>query len=529
MSPTSDVTPTASDTASPFDTIVDAEKRRAHAAFEALNRSEIQEKLRAERAWFGGVVYWNPADQDIAELKSELRRIADTGFNLVRFHTCEPVPTGPGRFDFARTDDWMAAAAEVGIAVVLHVGLGQPDDATIEAAGLDRERFELSWFDDERSRDCLASWMEPVLTRYREHPTLFGYELMGEPSPGLADIDNPADRARFAAWLEARYGTVDALNTAWTLYPRAGQPLLRAFSDAADVLLAGVRAGTRITGVHRAKINYGAARDMVRYLTDRMLSRVTAMRDVFKRFDDRHAVLLGSHQLFANQSALRWDTMRYARLGDVHFSSIHMSWHFEQVDGEIDRPVYMQARLTRDAFKNGFTSCYETTGGAVQYSGGYGNAMTPGLMRRLIMSYIAAGNLSVAFWTWNHRPGFWEAGEYGLTTLSGRVAPWGEEAGKVCRALGRYADELWAASGETHVALLESWDTDAIYLLEPERHDTQDGHGEFSRGTQMQAIRARIGAARALVDAQIPFEYIAPDELRAGIAARYPVIYCPHV
>ena len=75
----------------------------------------------------------------------------------------------------------------------------------------------------------------------------------------------------------------------------------------------------------------------------------------------------------------------------MHTTSIHLSWHFESVAGEVDLPVYLQARATRDYFKAGFTSAFETTGGAVQFSGGYGNHMDVGLMRRLCL-HLAAGN-----------------------------------------------------------------------------------------------------------------------------------------
>ncbi len=166
------------------------------------------------------------------------------------------------------------------------------------------------------------------------------------------------------------------------------------------------------------------------------------MLDLIREIDPAHAIAIGAHQLFANQPLLRWDIPKWAKLGDLFTSSIHLSWHFELVDGEVDRPVYMQARLTRDADKQGWTSCYETTGGPVQYSGGFGNAMTPGLMRRLMLSYLAAGNQNIAFWTWNPRPGGWEGGEYGMIDLAGDLTPWAEEAGLVTKAMHRWHDEL---------------------------------------------------------------------------------------
>jgi beta-galactosidase len=40
-------------------------------------------------------------------------------------------------------------------------------------------------------------------------------------------------------------------------------------------------------------------------------------------------------------------------------------------------------------------------------------------------------------------------------------------------------------------------------------------------------IRARIGVSRALMNANVPWEYVTARNLRDGLAARYPVIYMP--
>ena len=98
------------------------------------------------------------------------------------------------------------------------------------------------------------------------------------------------------------------------------------------------------------------------------------------------------YDLFANQASCLWDNTKLGKVADGIGTSVHLSWHFEPVDGEVDRPVYIQARMTRDMAKGKPTACWEATGGPVQFSGGYGNSMSAGLMRRLCMAYLAAGN-----------------------------------------------------------------------------------------------------------------------------------------
>ena len=49
------------------------------------------------------------------------------------------------------------------------------------------------------------------------------------------------------------------------------------------------------------------------------------------------------------------------------------------------------------------------------------------------LSYLAAGNESIYFWDWACRPGGLEAGEYALTSYSGKITPWAREAGRVAQ------------------------------------------------------------------------------------------------
>ena len=510
--------------------IGEQDNRAAAEACRALNDSPMQRRLRQRREWFNSVVYWRPGDVDFAELRRELRRIGELGFNTVRFHNAHPRETAPGVFDFATSDRWFDAAADAGLGVVYCTGLTHPSKELLAAHGLTGEQFARCWGDEPAAAAAMEAHIAPIVTHYREHPALYMWGGPGEPEPPPGDLADERDRQRFGRWLKDRYGSIEALDAAWNIYPEKARPIAASFEDAWRVL-EGFHADPQISGVDRAKINYGAARDLYRYLTDRALTRVARAVEIVRRYDTVHPMPVGSHQILANQALLRWDLGRWARQGDLHFSSIHLSWHFELVEGEVDRPVYVMAKLTRDWFKGGWTSAFETTGGAVQYSGGYGNAMSAGQLRRFMLSYLAAGNVNISFWTWNHRPGGWEAGDYALTSLSGELTPWAVEAGKINRAQAKYIDELWQAEQEPAAAVLESWDTNAIYCLEPQRYDLQDAPGRFSRGTAFQQCRARIGISRALLNAHVAYEYLTSEELTESpdIALRWPCVYAPHL
>jgi beta-galactosidase len=151
------------------------------------------------------------------------------------------------------------------------------------------------------------------------------------------------------------------------------------------------------------------------------------------------------------------------------------------------------------------------------------------MMRRMMLNYLAAGNVNIAFWTWNHRPGGWEAGEYGMISYSGELTSWAQEASKVISGMERYHSELWEAKQEVRVGLVQCWDNEAVYLQESERHELEDAPGRFASGTKNQPNRAYVGLARALINNQVPYEYVTTQELLEGIALCYPVLYLPHL
>jgi beta-galactosidase len=497
------------------------------AAYWALPGTAMQARLRAERASQYSSVYFGFGDYDTEHLVYEFSRMVELGFDAVRFYTAHPVETAAGVFDFRRPDDWMAAAGRAGIGVIFHTEWSQPSDALLQAHDLDRQAYGAVYADDPRYIAVLKAHYGALVARYKDHPALVAWGTLGEPDPAERDIVTEMDRCRFGEWLQEKYGSLEALDKAWNVYPQQGRLIVNEFAHAAAVL-DGFSGPAQISGVHRALFNYGAGRDRSEFLAEKALRRGEAYLRVYRELDTVHPVLTGSHQLFCNQASHRWDSERWAKIGDHFTTSIHLAWHFDLVEGEVDRPVYMQARQTRDWFKGGFTSCYETTGGPVQYSGGFGNSMSPGLMRRLILSYLAAGNINCSFWVWNARPGGWEAGEYGLTSLSGQLTPWAKEAGQLIQLARAHSAELWESGFPPEVGILSSWDTDAILEMEPPRHDLRHGTGNLGAGTLHQQSRARIGASRALINHQISFEYLTDRELCCGLAARYPVIYAPH-
>lgn len=52
---------------------------------------------------------------------------------------------------------------------------------------------------------------------------------------------------------------------------------------------------------------------------------------------------------------------------------------------------------------------------------------------------------------------------------------------------------------------------------------TESGRDEFKN----RPVQARIGISRALINANVPFEYVTSTDIRKGLAGRYRIIYLP--
>lgn len=510
------------------------------AAWRAYNDSPMQQRLRREAPVWVGAVYWNPQQDTAEQLRRELTRMRQAGFTFVRFHAIDAIESATGEWDFSYPRLRLDLAHEAGLAVYPHFAFHKPSATTLQQQGL-TSATGLTW-EDPRVAAAIRARAGRIITAFKDHPALAAWPLQGEPPATGVALRTDADKARFLDWLQERYASPAQVHHAWLIYPdvrrdrptEVGKDVLTIDSwDDAVAMASAIKprepgAQLSTTGLSRHLL-FGANRDLIRFRADQTEAFERWLVGVVREFDPVHPVLYGNHQLLYANGELGWDQHRCGRTADAHFSSIHLSWHFEPVQGEYILPHYLQARLTQDIFKGGHTNCYETTGGPVQYSGGYGNHMDAPLMRQLMCQFLAAGNQGAAFWDWIPRPGGIEAGEYGLVTLSGRVSSWALECGRVARAMERHRQELWNWELDPELAIVRSWDTEAVMTSEPKRFDLEDGPTPWSRGPSQQHVRAWIGAARAAVDQQVEFQFLTTDEIAAGLAGAYPAIYLPHV
>ncbi len=354
----------------------------------------------------------------------------------------------------------------------------------------------------------------------RQHPgeALSDRSVAYEPELGGRGISlTEQGQQLFKVWVRQKYGTIDSLNIAWNqqhagLQPGEGDPFLSwaDFDKRYDKL---------------SNKEYKHLGDILEFKVTHSLARIRQVCERYRAFDSS-AVFRGGGEigLFLPLAWYGVDLERIAGLMTAYgsfYPSIHFAWHFGEVNYELVRPMYMQAALAADFFKGGWAATWESTGGPQQFSGGKGGAnftVDEGTMTQFLLSQLAAGFKGWGTWAYNTRTAGWEAGEYALLDRHNHVTPRAERVGQLGKAANRYRDELWVARKEPLVGIFYDWHNEAVWAAM-----TESGRDEFKN----RPVHARIGISRALMNANVPFEYVTSTDLRKGLAGRYRIIYLP--
>jgi beta-galactosidase len=329
---------------------------------------------------------------------------------------------------------------------------------------------------------------------------------------------------RFVEWLRGAYGSPAEAAEAWNITrdPFGGGAPGESWDDVARDFS---RPGHK---------EYRRIRDVLRFKADARLEEIRAKASRARETDPHAPFRAGGEMgIFLPHAARAVDMEGIAdAMADFgsFYPSIHLAWHFEEVAFEVARPVYMQAAYAADIFKGGWSATWESTGGPQQLSGGKahlfpaaagsvaGFTVDEGVITQLMLSYLAAGFRGFGFWCWNARTFGWEAGEYALLDRQNRPTERAIQAGRIGRAARRWRDELWLARKEPTVGVYTDFENDCVWAAV-----AVGGRDLFKNVPAF----ARIGAARALINANVPFEHVTGADLRAGLAGRYRVILLP--
>lgn len=342
----------------------------------------------------------------------------------------------------------------------------------------------------------------------------------------------PSDIPLFRQWVKEKYKNIEALTKAWNHYEvgiKEGQKPYLSWADFDNDPLVKKAPGSEeiIPSVGR---EYGQVKDILRFKADMYLRNIREnLKSDFPEQPVRAGGEMGLFLPFASRATDMEGIAEEMKNTGSFYPSIHLAWHYEELDYEVARPIYMQSSLCTDWFKGGWAATWESTGGPQQFSGGKGwdvNGATgtagftvnKGTMTQLLLSYLAGGFKGVGLWSWNYRNAGWESGEYALLERDNTPGERAIRAGDIAKAADKYRDEIWQARKEPYVGVFVNWDNEAIWAATAGPNRTHFKH---------YPIQARVGISRALINANIPWEHVTASDLRNGLAARYKVIYLP--
>lgn len=171
---------------------------------------------------------YNPEQWDESVWQEDMRLMRQAGVNIVSLaiFAWARVNPAPGVFTFEWLDRIMDLLAENGIAVNLATATASPpvwleemhpDISAVDADGLryhhgSRQNFSPNSPDYRR---YAAALVRAIATRYKDHPALVMWHINNEYACANRESHGPHDTAAFQEWLRAKYGTIEALNSAW--------------------------------------------------------------------------------------------------------------------------------------------------------------------------------------------------------------------------------------------------------------------------------------------------------------------------
>jgi beta-galactosidase len=494
-----------------------------HRLYDQLHDSPAQRAYRKLAPMPAGVVYVQQPHEDEADMRQHFRTMKRLGFtNLKQIMPCAPnwtverigavalsegiIPWWYGEGGFAPPSDSLLTR--------LGIPANTPTDALLKNQTFLTYQFDLLKQRNARER----AYADTARTGLFMRSTSVAYD----PEVGGRGADlSPEGERLFMNWLRQTYGSVDSLNRGWNLH-HAGLSLgeTRLFRDWDEV----TRTWRSVTGRE-----YRHVRDIFRFKVEHNLARIRQRAAQFRAFDP-HAPYRGGGELglFLPTAWYGVDMEGIANVMTHYgsfYPSMHFSWHYDQVNHELTRPMYMQAALMNDLFKGGWTGGWESTGGPQQLDGERGATINSysvraGELTQLFLSQLAAGFKGFGIWCWNSRSAGKEAGEYALLDRNGQVTDRAIRMGQIGQAMQRHRFELWDAHKEPVVGVLFDWENEAVWgaMAIP-------GRDNFKQ----MPVQARVGISRTLINANVPFEYVTPTDLRKGLAGRYKVIYLPAV
>ncbi|MFE0675194.1 beta-galactosidase [Streptomyces sp. NPDC058867] len=394
------------------------------------------------RILFGGD--YNPEQWPEETWHEDVRLMRRAGVNSVTLgvFSWSRIEPRPGEREFDWLDRLMDLLHAHGVGVVLAtptaspppwLGRLHPDTLPVDRDGRTewwggRQHFSHS---SATYRRHAAEITEALAARYAGHPALTMWHINNEYC--TYDWGDEA-AARFRAWLRHRYGTLDALNTAWgTAFWSQG------YGDWEEVH----------TPRHAHYLNNPSqVLDFKRFTSDMLLECYLAERDIVRRHTPHLPVTTNFMPLWAGQDAWRW-----AEEEDV----VSVDLYPDPRDPLGAQHGALVQDMTRSQAR-GPWMLMEQSAGAVNWRG-VNHPKPRGMNRLWSLQAVARGADAVCYFQWRQSRQGAEKFHSGMVGHAGEQGRTYQEVERLGAELARIAPEVSGSHTANDIAVLHDWDS----------------------------------------------------------------------
>ncbi len=486
--------------------------------------------------WYGGGKARAPMLEPDARAKkkqwrADVRQIKTLGFNTVRawidWASGEPAER---QYRFDTLDVLLELAEEEGLKLVLQVymdsapawvGRKHADSLFVSSNGqaVQPESSPGYCRDHHGVREADLAFYSALAARAARSPAFLGWDLWSEPHvinwanptyiPNPEFCFCPHTKRRFRAWLERKYGTIDALNRAW----------YRRFATWDEV------EPSRLSTI----LSYTDYIDWKAFIVAKLGEDLKERADAVRRAAP--ATVITSHAagvgLFA--SPHHWegqaDDWTMARQVDYYGTSF-----YPKHSTFVDRDAPWRAALldfTRsfgyDEGRRGFW-VGELQGGFGTIGVNVSPTVTPGDLRIWTWSALARGAKGINYYAWYPMSTGYEAGGFGLNHLDGTITDRARAAGAIARVVDRH-QPLFLAARPVPAQVAIVYNPLAHFVGGRQRAAAYGGPQGEVVGIERDSL---LGAYRALFPRSVPVDYVHVAHLTAEKLAAYKLVIFPY-